>query len=703
MDAPAAEPTTFDRNDGLRLELQRLDALLADHLARLRQRGRSALGELVKGAVIEDGEAEGLLRELAEAHRRDGAPAAGAGERPVLGGLTTLSHAALVYGLSRFERDVILLGLAVELDGRYGRLVAFLNDHAERARPTVGLAAALLGDGDLTGSLAPFLPNGRLTWNGLVELDGDGPLAGRPYKLSETFWPRLVEASTPLPVGELKPPVADALATLALPEEVRAQARAVVAWIREHGVRTLVIVKGPAGAGREALACAVAHELGAAALVAPAEALDVATAAALVRRDTRWFGAALVVVGGGGAPTRAQVAALRGLPVPALWITTEGTAEVLVSDEGRAAVELTLPEPDVELRTAMWRARLPQSRLAADVDLPFTASRFRFGPGRIEAAAAMATARAGAFRGDRMVGTEELSEVCRSLPEVRLSTLAQRLQCPFTRAELVVPPETDREIDLAIAWARHRGWVLSRWGHGRPLVSGRGLVCLFSGPPGTGKTMGAQVLAREIGLDVYRIDLSQVVSKYIGETEKNLTKVFEEAHAANVILFFDEADALFGKRTEVKDAHDRYANVETGFLLQRMEQHDGVCILATNLRRNMDDAFLRRLHIVADFPMPGEGERRRIWQQHLPSAPMLGDDVDLDLVSRKFVMSGGEIRNAVVAAAFLAAAESSPVKMRHVVLGLWRELKKGGRVLDPSEFGPWAPLVIALADASRRR
>jgi len=697
METIAAETL---QEEGLHVELRRLDAMLADHLRKLRARGRSALGELVKGAVIEDGEAEGLLRELEEVHRV-GASAT-VDERAVLGGLPALSHAALAYGLTRFERDVLLLGLAVELDSRYGRLVAFLNDHAERARPTVGLAAAVLGGGDRTTALSPFLQTGRLLRFGLVELEGEGPLAGRPYRLAEPFWPRLVDEEAPFPVGELRAATPSALDRLALPEATRAQARAAAAWAASEGAtRALIIVKGIAGSGREALACAIASELHAASLVVPSEALEVPVAQAALRRDTRWFGAALVVIGG-AAPSRAQALAIRSIETPILWITVEGTSETLVSTAGRQSIEIALPEPDVELRHAMWERQLPSENRGSDVDLAFTASRFRFGPGRIEAAAAMASARARAFTDDGAVSSGDLSEVCRALPEVRLSQLAQRLPCPFSREDLVVPKETEREIDLAISWAQHRGWVLSRWGGGKPLVAGRGLVCLFSGPPGTGKTMGAQVLARAIGLDVYRIDLSQVVSKYIGETEKNLTKVFDEAHAANVILFFDEADALFGKRTEVKDAHDRYANVETGFLLQRMEQHDGICILATNLRRNMDDAFLRRLHIVADFPMPQEAERRKIWLQHLPAKPMLGDDIDLDLVSRKFVMSGGEIRNAVVAGAFLAAAEGAQLGMRHLVLGLWRELKKGGRVLDPSEFGPWAPLVISLAESMRR-
>jgi SpoVK/Ycf46/Vps4 family AAA+-type ATPase len=209
--------------------------------------------------------------------------------------------------------------------------------------------------------------------------------------------------------------------------------------------------------------------------------------------------------------------------------------------------------------------------------------------------------------------------------------------------------------------------------------------------------MAAQVLARRIGHDLYRVDLSRVVSKYIGETEKNLDALFEEAAAANAILFFDEADALFSRRTEVRDAHDRYANVETGFLLQRMESHPGISILATNLRKNLDDAFLRRLHVVAEFPLPAQEERAAIWRRLLPTEVLSAPSTDVDLLARSFAVSGGDIRNAVMAALLLSARENSQLTMRYLVIGLWRELQKSGRLIDPSHFGPWKSVVVGLS------
>ena len=191
----------------------------------------------------------------------------------------------------------------------------------------------------------------------------------------------------------------------------------------------------------------------------------------------------------------------------------------------------------------------------------------------------------------------------------------------------------------------------------KKLSLGKGLNALFAGPPGTGKTMAAEVIAGELQLDLYKIDLSQVVSKYIGETEKNLDRIFTAAESANAILFFDEADALFGKRSEVKDSHDRYANIEIGYLLQKMEEYEGVAILATNLRQNLDEAFVRRMHFVVDFPFPDEEHRRRIWGVTFPREAPLGADIDFCALAREVRLAGGNIKNIALAAAFYAAAD----------------------------------------------
>jgi SpoVK/Ycf46/Vps4 family AAA+-type ATPase len=228
--------------------------------------------------------------------------------------------------------------------------------------------------------------------------------------------------------------------------------------------------------------------------------------------------------------------------------------------------------------------------------------------------------------------------------------------------------------------------VLHQWGFDSKLSLGKGTNALFSGPSGTGKTMAAEIVAGELGLDLYKIDLSGVVSKYIGETEKNLDRIFNAAENANAILFFDEADALFGKRSEVRDSHDRYANIEISYLLQKMEEYPGLTILATNLRQNLDDAFVRRLAFMVHFPFPDETSRQQIWQGVWPKQTPLHTEVDLDLFARRFKLSGGSIKNMALAAAFLAADEDTPVNMSHLYRAARREYQKMGKAISLSEI-----------------
>jgi SpoVK/Ycf46/Vps4 family AAA+-type ATPase len=237
--------------------------------------------------------------------------------------------------------------------------------------------------------------------------------------------------------------------------------------------------------------------------------------------------------------------------------------------------------------------------------------------------------------------------------------------------------------------ARYREQVLDVWKMGGPSARRRGLTALFAGPSGTGKTMAAEVLASELGLDLYTVDLATVVDKYVGETEKNLDRIFAEAERVNGVILFDEADALFGKRSEVSDAHDRYANVEVAYLLQRMEVFDGIAILATNLRANLDEAFTRRLDSLVDFPEPEAEYRRRLWERSLGTTMPRTDDLDLDFLAQSFKLSGGAIRNIAVAAAYAAAEARHPLDMGDLVRATQREYLKLGRMVVESEFGPY--------------
>jgi SpoVK/Ycf46/Vps4 family AAA+-type ATPase len=261
-------------------------------------------------------------------------------------------------------------------------------------------------------------------------------------------------------------------------------------------------------------------------------------------------------------------------------------------------------------------------------------------------------------------------------------------------SDLVVPHDLRLQLEEIVSWQRSRDRV--RWsmnlGGADPL--GTGLTCLMAGKSGTGKTFAARCLAAELGLNLYRIDLSQVVSKYIGETEKALAQVFDEVEAGHGLLLFDEADALFGRRSEVKDAHDRYANIEVGYLLQRLESYDGIAVLTTNLQGNMDAAFVRRLRFILHFPAPDRDLRRQLWERSLPGSEWRDDDLELDALADRFQLNGGAIHNIGLAAAHLAAAtKSGRITLAHVVRATQRELQKTGRPSDAAAFGPFAELI----------
>jgi len=264
--------------------------------------------------------------------------------------------------------------------------------------------------------------------------------------------------------------------------------------------------------------------------------------------------------------------------------------------------------------------------------------------------------------------------------------LAKKIEPQHTWEDLVLPPDQIAQLHEMCDQMLYRPVVLGEWGFDRKLSLGKGLNALFVGPSGTGKTMAAEVIAHDLGLDLYKIDLSTVVSKYIGETEKNLERIFGAARNSNAILFFDEADALFGKRSEVKDAHDRYANVEISYLLQKMEEYDGLVVLTSNLNKNMDDAFVRRMHFTIEFPYPEAEARRRIWAITFPPQAPVSPDVDLDLLAERFRLTGGNIRNIVLTAAFLAARDGGQIDMQHLLWATRREFQKMGRLVDAHEF-----------------
>jgi SpoVK/Ycf46/Vps4 family AAA+-type ATPase len=327
----------------------------------------------------------------------------------------------------------------------------------------------------------------------------------------------------------------------------------------------------------------------------------------------------------------------------------------------------------------------------ADIDA--LAGRFRLTVDQIACAVAAAcgqarwrNALAGASGG--APGSAELFAAARAQSGHDLLGLARPIQPNHSWGDIVLPADRLAQLHEICARASLRHVVYDRWGFDRKLSTGRGLSVLFAGPSGTGKTMAAEIVAGELGLDLYKIDLSQIVSKYIGETEKNLDRIFQAAESADAILFFDEADALFGKRSEVKDAHDRHANIEVGYLLQKMDEYEGIAVLATNLRQNMDEAFIRRLHIIVEFPFPDEVERRRIWGTIFPPEVPIAPGIDFDWLAREIRLSGGKIRNIALAAAFRAAASDGVIGVPELIEAARREYEKASQTWQPSNSLP---------------
>ncbi|ARE41814.1 Cell division protein FtsH [Rhodovulum sp. P5] len=286
----------------------------------------------------------------------------------------------------------------------------------------------------------------------------------------------------------------------------------------------------------------------------------------------------------------------------------------------------------------------------------------------------------------RCQGADAVAKACLAHSTTLLDRFATAIDCRHDWDDLVLPPRQMRLLRSIVQRARHARTVYDQWGFGEKLAPNRGVTALFSGPSGAGKTLSAGVVARDLGLPLYRVDLSATVSKYIGETEKQLEQIFSAAEAGNACLFFDECDALFGKRSEVSDAHDRYANIETSYLLQRLEIHRGIVFLASNYPQNIDEAFTRRIDLTVEFPMPDAGLRSALWQRLLP--PAAGAEIDADRLGRQFELSGGSIRNCLVTAAFLAAEDGAErIETRHCLMAVAQEYEKTGRPLTRADFG----------------
>jgi predicted nucleic acid-binding protein len=631
-------------------------AYLAAELARLAQRLGSA------------GESE--LEKTAELDEVTAAAHSGMQQPPAIDLLCEL------FALTRFERQLLLLCAGVEMDSRLAERCSEVQGCPGRANATFGLAMACLPDSHWS-ALIPSRPLRRLR---MLEVQAGGNLTSAPLRIDERILHYLAGLNL------LDPRLESLLRVSPAPEwiaeehqSVAVQATRLVASYAPYC--PLVHLCGDDPLGQEDIAASVARAAGRQLFVGKAEDLptigpDLEQFSMLWERESQLVSAALLIqCANSGLPSSAShlVERLQGL----VFLASREPVRLT-----RAFIRVDANKPGPVAQKQLWQKALGNSARNLNGTVDDLSEQFRLSARMIFSTSALLASEQGPLQ------PEDLWNACRALARPKLEHLAQRIVPCASWDDLVLPELQMQTLRQLAAQVRHRLKVYETWGFAAKGRRGLGVSALFTGGSGTGKTMAAEVLARELGLDLYRIDLSAVVSKYIGETEKNLRQVFEAAEEGGVLLLFDEADALFGKRSEVRDSHDRYANIEVGYLLQRMEAYQGLAILTTNLKSLLDPAFQRRLRFTVNFPFPDAPQREAIWKKVFPEAtPIHG--LDYKKLAQLNV-AGGNIRNIALNAAFLAAQAGTPVAMANLVEAAKLEVQKIERPLSDAEIRGWA-------------
>jgi SpoVK/Ycf46/Vps4 family AAA+-type ATPase len=629
------------------------------------------------------------------------------------------------FRLSDFDLNLILIALAPEIDLRYERLYAYLQDDVTRKHPTVDLVLNLLCASAEAKLLrrTHFSSSFPLVKHRLLHLIPDPnqiqpPLLSHYLKLDGQVV-RLLLGQTGLD-PRLIPYCQQVTLSVDLEEvpfksELRLGMRSLLhqSWQSDRPLK--LYFQGSNEANQLLVAKALASEVNTTLITTHLGQLsnnnpDFEQLLNLLFREA-WFQRAILYLDGLDAlrieeKTLQYNALATHLAKHSGVVIVAGTQAWTTSDQDSTGL-ITVPFdiPDFDQRRSQWQACLTEiGTVLPEPDLDTLADRFHLLPSQITSATIDARNRTHwRILTQTKDGLDSSHQIQPTLPDLfaaarsqsgsELKGLARKIEPLYTWDDLVLPAEARAQLQEISQWVNHRHQVFEEWGFDHKLSLGRGISALFAGPSGTGKTMSAEIIAKELGLDLYKINLSSVVSKYIGETEKNLERIFTAAEQTNAILFFDEADALFGKRSEVRDAHDRYANIEIAYLLQRMEQYEGITILASNLRQNLDDAFIRRLQFIVEFPFPDEAHRQQIWQILMPAKAPQAEQIDYPFLAKQFRLSGGNIKNIVLAAAFLAAADHSPIGMTHLIRATWRECQKLGQAISKHDFGDYAEVL----------
>lgn len=585
--------------------------------------------------------------------------------------LSTLCH------LSAFEQEILLLCAGMELDATFAPMFAALHGDAQRNYPTFSLALGNLPEPSWT-ALSTGAPLRH--WQ-LLEVGPGRALTISPLRLDERVL-HFLTGSNPLDeqlVGIVKPLVA---AGELVPSHHQLADRLVNTWQRSKPVLQLW---GGVGCDRTTIAYTAAIQLGLTLHRLTAESLP-SNPLDLNRLARRWqreavFSRSGLLLEWSGNPEQTSSVNRFIEELSGLVILSSPTRQHL--SQPMISFEVDLPTPAEQQH--LWQTNLGAAAAELNGHLQQITSQFNLNAPMIESAYGEALGQL-----DHQSDTlqpHHLWQACRNQVRPRLESLAQRIQARATWEDLVLPEAQLSKLRELESHLQQRAKVYQTWGFAGHSGRGLGITALFAGASGTGKTLAAEVLANVLGLDLYKIDLSAVISKYIGETEKNLSRIFDAAETGGAILLFDEADALFGKRNEVKDSHDRYANIEVSYLLQRMESYRGLAILTTNLPDAIDRAFMRRIRFMVQFPFPDWSERTAIWQRMFP-AQTPTDGLDFRKLARLNV-AGGNIRNIALNAAFLAADDDEPVQMRHLLQAAQREYGKLERSITDAEVKGW--------------
>jgi AAA+ superfamily predicted ATPase len=740
--APDEMGLKFSLQD-LKPALQRLDRLIREAVRRLGDtQGPNALSDAFRGLHISPEEVEQLLE------RPTGSPTLASKEESIAEGddaaddSPQMSWLEGAYGLSPIEKDIVLVALAPELDLKYERLYAYLQDDVSKKRPTIDLTLNLLtdsGDAKLVARKS-FAPEAALLRQALIHLITDPhqtqpPLLAHYIKLDEQIINLLLGQNTQDPrlnsLMTVIPPSVNCPSS-PIKEEIYFSLHELIREARQTNSRLLLYCKGEQGSGQQetmrAIACeAVVPLVEVDAWTLRLEKHDIGKTIQRLSREAWFKDGILFLKELDVLRTEEHVATFHrmmdALDNSAGITVMSGTLPWRTEGHGPDDV-LTIPFdiPGFEQRRVLWQVQIKEQCVDLKLtdltvgDIDVLADRFQLTPDEITES--VAAAKQVALWRRIQDPTQYVKEGLRPMQGVpcakdfytaarnqcghELLALAQKITPIHSWADLVLSADAMSQLHEICEHVTHRRQVLDDWGFREKLSLGRGLSVLFSGPSGTGKTSAAEIIANELHQDLYKIDLSRVVSKYIGETEKNLDQVFRAAHRSNAILFFDEADALWGKRSEVKHSHDRYANLEIAYLLQKMDEYEGIAILATNLRTNMDEAFIRRLQFIVEFPFPTEMERRNIWKLLLEPKEdrerrhkrrqLEPRDIGFDWLARNVRVAGGNIKNIVLAAAYLAAAEKQEtphIRMKHLLHAIRREYHKMGIDLPESELAAY--------------